>query len=440
MKLRIVSVLTLWALASAASAQFFAPDFNDAIATEKRRQGSSATTESALKALAERGSADAQTGLCTGYMTGQGFAQNDTLAFQWCEKAALQGQPFGMYSLAVAYQFGRGTRSDIGQAIAAYTAASKLGMPEAAIQLGEIYRLGQNGIRVDYPEAMKWYRIGADAGNADGQFLMGLMYQEARGVQQNYPQAAHWYQKGAQQNHPNAQAQLAGLYAHGSGVPHDIAQAFRWAKPAAEQGNAEAQYLLATLYTSGIAPQTSDAQAFAWYTKSAMQNHAGAQFQLGMMYFMGKGTARNYPQAKLWLDRAGAQGELDAYVLLAKIEAEGLITAKPDPASGVVIASKAARKGNEHAANYVRELLPALPHVVPVAELALKDDPSLAGPVVATIWAGTAVYLLSGTDPKAGAQQVFGERGYSIGWVPAQALRSATASDPASAPGVSLRN
>lgn len=428
MKLRIVSVMALWALASAASAQF-SPGFSDELAAEQRRQGASATTESVLKALAERGSADAQTGLCSGYMTGRGFPQNDTLAFNWCEKAAHQGQPYGMYSLAVAYQFGRGTRSDIGQAIASYIAASKLGLPEAAVQLGEIYRLGQNGIRIDYPEALKWYRIGADAGNADGQFLMGLMYQEARGVSQNDAQAAYWYQKAAQQNHPNAQAQLAGLYARGSGVPHDLAQALRWAKPAAEQGNAEAQYLLATLYTSGVAPQTSDAQAFAWFTKAAMQNHADAQFQLGLMYFMGKGTARNYAQAKLWLERAGAQGELDAYVPLAKIEAEGLITGRPDPGAGVVIASKAARKGNERAASYVRELLPALPHVVLPAEVALKDDPSLTGPVVITLWAGTTAYLLPGTDPRTAAQQVFGERGYSIGWAPSAALHRSSAND-----------
>lgn len=437
MKRRIMSVLMLWVLAFAASAQF-SPGFNEELAAEQRRQGGSATPESVLKALAERGSADAQTGLCSGYMTGRGFPQNDSLAFSWCEKAAHQGQPYGMYSLGVAYQFGRGTRSDIGQAMAAYIAASKLGLPEAAVQLGEIYRQGQNGIRIDYPEAVKWYRIGADAGNADGQFLMGLMYQEARGVSQNDAQAAYWYQKAAQQNHPNAQAQLAGLYARGSGVPHDLAQAFRWAKPAAEQGSAEAQYLLATLYTSGVAPQTSDTQAFAWYTKSAMQNHADAQFQLGVMYFMGKGTARNYSQAKLWLERAGAQGELEAYPLLAKIEAEGLITGRPDPAAGVVIASKAARKGNERAAHYVHEWLPALPHVVLPVELALKDEPSLTGPVVATIGAGATVYLLPGTDPKTGAQQVFGEQGYSMGWVPATALRSATASDPAS--GVSVRN
>jgi hypothetical protein len=42
-------------------------------------------------------------------------------------------------------------------------------------------------------EALKWYRLAADQGNAQAQNNLGFMYDSGEGVPQNYSQAYIWY-------------------------------------------------------------------------------------------------------------------------------------------------------------------------------------------------------------------------------------------------------
>ena len=58
------------------------------------------------------------------------------------------------------------------------------------------YELSEVG---NYAEAVKWYRIAAEQGDADAQFNLGLLYNNGDGVTQNYTEAAKWYHKAAEQ-------------------------------------------------------------------------------------------------------------------------------------------------------------------------------------------------------------------------------------------------
>ena len=55
-----------------------------------------------------------------------------------------------------------------------------------------MYRRGQ-GVPQDDKEAVKWYRLAADQGDAQAQYNLGLMYSEGQGVQQDYPLAYMWW-------------------------------------------------------------------------------------------------------------------------------------------------------------------------------------------------------------------------------------------------------
>ena len=45
------------------------------------------------------------------------------------------------------------------------------------------------GVPQNYAEAVKWYRLAADQGDASAQFNLGVMYDKGQGVPQDYAEA-----------------------------------------------------------------------------------------------------------------------------------------------------------------------------------------------------------------------------------------------------------
>jgi hypothetical protein len=70
------------------------------------------------------------------------------------------------------------------------------------------------------------------------------MYEEGLGVPQDCKEAVKWYRLSAEQGDASAQCSLGEMHYGGEGVPQDYAEAIRLWKLAAEQGDEEAQYNL----------------------------------------------------------------------------------------------------------------------------------------------------------------------------------------------------
>ena len=68
-----------------------------------------------------------------------------------------------------------------------------------------MYEYGQ-GVTQDYKEAVKWYRLAADQGNADAQLNLGSMHANGQGVTQDYARAHMWLNISASSGHKNAEA------------------------------------------------------------------------------------------------------------------------------------------------------------------------------------------------------------------------------------------
>ena len=51
----------------------------------------------------------------------------------------------------------------------------------------------------DLAEAVKWYRLAAEQGDADAQVELGLCYRKGIGVQKDLAEAKRWFQKAAKQ-------------------------------------------------------------------------------------------------------------------------------------------------------------------------------------------------------------------------------------------------
>ena len=77
-------------------------------------------------------------------------------------------------------------------------------------------------------EAVKWFRLAAEQGDAQAQNNLGFMYAEGQGVPQDDAEAVKWYRLAAKQGDARAQFSLGVMYADGRGVPQDYVQAYMW--------------------------------------------------------------------------------------------------------------------------------------------------------------------------------------------------------------------
>ena len=108
------------------------------------------------------------------------------------------------------------------------------------------------GVIEDRREAVRWFRLAAEQGDAEGQTYLGLMYADGWGV------VAY------------AQGELGRMYFTGEGVIEDRREAVRWFRLAAEQGDAWAQTVLGRMYTLGQEGVPQDyIQAHKWLNLAA---------------------------------------------------------------------------------------------------------------------------------------------------------------------------
>ena len=154
-------------------------------------------------------------------------------------------------------------------------------------------------------------RVMANAGDAEAQLSLGVMYANEHVVPQDYAQAVAWYRKAAEQGHAAAQFNLGFAYKYGEGVPQDAAQAVAWYRKAAEQGDALDQFNLGTMYRDGEGVPQDYGQAAAWYRKAAEQGYAIAQSSLGYAYELGQGVPQDYVEAHKWFNLAASRASAE---------------------------------------------------------------------------------------------------------------------------------
>ena len=96
------------------------------------------------------------------------------------------------------------------------------------------------GVPEDDAEAVRWYRLAAEQGNATAQLNLGVMYAKGEGVPKDDAEAVRWFRLAAEQGYAAAQLNLGVMYDNGRGVPEDDVTAYAWLNIAAEQGQLSA--------------------------------------------------------------------------------------------------------------------------------------------------------------------------------------------------------
>ena len=145
---------------------------------------------------------------------------------------------------------------------------------DALYRLGALYRHG-NGVKRDYDEALKWFRLAAALGSDQAQYSLADMYLRGFGVRQDLPTSAKWYTRAAEQGHIQAQLVLGLLYKLGGGVRKNYARAAIWYQRAAAQGHGEAQHELGLMYSSGRGVQQDYLVAYKWQLLARSHTRSG---------------------------------------------------------------------------------------------------------------------------------------------------------------------
>jgi len=114
---------------------------------------------------------------------------------------------------------------------------SDRGLRDAQVLHGRMLHDGQGTPEPDYAAAYRLLEPGAAAGDAQAQFLLGMMNLQGQGRARDYRAGADWSMKAAAHGHDGAMAAIGGLYLHALGVAKNEGTAYGWYLAAAARGN-----------------------------------------------------------------------------------------------------------------------------------------------------------------------------------------------------------
>ena len=131
-------------------------------------------------------------------------------ASRYYRRAAKEGVPPAMYSLAVLYLRGEGVEADAEKAIRWLKKAAEAGLPAAQTLLANLYSSGR-GVPRDDEAAADWYRKAANRGDPKGQVALAIMLHTGRGVENDDVEAAMWLALAEKSEYEGAGEKLTAL-------------------------------------------------------------------------------------------------------------------------------------------------------------------------------------------------------------------------------------
>lgn len=97
---------------------------------------------------------------------------------------------------------------------------------EGFLLLGTLYQVDRTV--KDLTLTRHYYRLAADQGNAQAQYLLGKMLYEGRGGPRDYDEAFKWFGQAAEQGNREAQIQVGLIYYDFLDAPPDYVKAYKW--------------------------------------------------------------------------------------------------------------------------------------------------------------------------------------------------------------------
>lgn len=136
------------------------------------------------------------------------------------------------------------TKPELASTKAEYKAKESPRKDQALLNAQELYPL--------YDEAVKWFTLAAQSGDAPAMLELGRIYRDAPLPSiRNENMAVNWFLKSAQQCYEPAYLELGAVYEQPNSTLENAREAIHWFELAAMQGSTEAQIRLAKLFARG---------------------------------------------------------------------------------------------------------------------------------------------------------------------------------------------
>jgi TPR repeat protein len=242
-------------------------------------------------------------------LIGRGAKSDVTAAFAAFKEAAAQGNTTAAGYLAEQTYYGLGVKEDTAHAKQLFVDAARNGDTYSRAMVIVLDK------RVaEYGDAFSLFRYAAANGHVAAEHQMGICFHNGVGCIRNRATAADCFRRAADQGYAIAQSALGRWYETrllGGRCERDENEkkAVALYRLAADQGFAQAQNFLGLCYVDGIGVSEDDAEDYAqaavWFRLAADQGLAAAMYNLG--------TIDDDPAVSaVWFRRAADEGDSDA--------------------------------------------------------------------------------------------------------------------------------
>jgi TPR repeat protein len=113
----------------------------------------------------------------------------------------------------------------------------------------------------DHVKAFNLWQTAAQKGNAEAQFNLAFMYENAQGTQRDLFAAAKWYELAAGQNYPMSESMLQVVQRK---IHEEIQKALLEWLPKAEAGDAKSQLTVSQILSTGKRATEDNIEALKW--------------------------------------------------------------------------------------------------------------------------------------------------------------------------------
>ena len=260
---------------------------------------------------------------------------NDAVGFQSVKEAALQrlqsvalaADSAATMALARYFMRPEATAEDRVRGVAYLEQAAVLGLDEAHVWLGDIYRDGLDGIAPDFNKAASHYEVASANGDNTARrhhAALLLVIGDAAAVDR----ALALLGDAAAAGDIGAAIILADIHAEGRLVARDGAKALALYDLGVIAGNLDAIAGMADVYRFGAPGVAADAaQAVVLYEQASTLGDRGAKQTLAEMYILGQGVFASLDRGIALLEELAALGQTSALVNLGDIFANNEMTA-----------------------------------------------------------------------------------------------------------------
>jgi TPR repeat protein len=185
------------------------------------------------------------------------------------------------------------------------------GDPEGMYHLGVLYDKGR-GVKTDRKKAAELIRGAATKGYAPALTYAGMMFEKGRGFRQDYETARTMYGFAVERKHPYAFYRMGLLYEKGRGVSVNPKKAAEWYLQGAALDDSWSQAKLCAIYQEGGVVRRNLLTAREYGEKSARADNYRGQELYATMYATGVGALRNLTKAYYWFALAAENGSWTA--------------------------------------------------------------------------------------------------------------------------------